>query len=112
MWWALSPGEPLGADKLPVGYQAVNLVVTHHLKESTHQRDAFPGIGIAPFGQDLPQERKSDAVMDNGQDEEVDRSLSKHPLSSIQSQGVRGIGVGKRARMMPGEQVGVGRHCT
>ena len=28
----------------------------------------------------------------HGQDEEVDRFLSKHPLGSIQSQGVRGIG--------------------
>ena len=92
MWWALSQANPSAPINSPVGYQAVNLVVTHHLKESTHQRDAFLGIGIAPFGQDLPQERKSDAVMDNGQDEEVDRSLSKHPLSSIQSQGVRGIG--------------------
>ena len=78
------PGEPLGADKFAVRYQAVDLVAAKHLKELTEQLDTLLGIGVAPFGQELPEKRKGDAIVDDGQDEEVDRYLSKHPLGSVQ----------------------------
>ena len=84
MWLALEPSEPLGADKFPVSYQAVDLVAAKHLQELTEQLDALLGIGVTLFGQELPEKRKSDAAMDGGQDEEVDRYLSKHPLGSVQ----------------------------
>ena len=78
------PGEPFGADKFSVRYQAVDLVAANHLKELTEQLDALLSIGVAPFGQELPEKRKSDAVVDDGQDEEVDRHPCKHPLGSVQ----------------------------
>ena len=84
MWLARKPSEPLGADKFPVRYQAVDLVAAKHLEELTEQLDTLLGIGVTLFGQELPEKRKGDAAMDGGQDEEVDRYLSKHPLGSVQ----------------------------
>ena len=78
------PSEPLGADKFPVSYQAVDLVAAKHLQELTEQLNTLLGIGVAPFGQELPEKRKGDAAMDDGQNEEVDRHPCKHPLGSIQ----------------------------
>ena len=69
------PGEPVGANQLPVGYQAVDLVAAHHLKELTQQRDALLGPGVAPFGHDTKEKRKGAAVVapfdyrSGGQDE-------------------------------------------
>ena len=92
------PGEPLGTDKFPVCHQAVDLVAAKHLQELSEQVDTLLGIGVAFLGQELPEERKGDAVMDpfdyrsGGQDEEVDRHPCQHPLGSVQGQGVGGIG--------------------
>ena len=47
---------------------------------------------VAPFGQHAKEKRKGGAVVDDGQDEEVDRHPSRHPLGSVQSQGAGGIG--------------------
>ena len=81
---SLEPSEPLGADKFSVRHQAVDLVAAKHLQELTEQLNTLLGIGVAPFGQELPEKRKGDAAMDGGQDEEVDRHPCKHPLGSVQ----------------------------
>ena len=102
--------------KFPVGYQAVNLVAAKQREELSKQVDAFLGIGVAPFGQDTKEKRKGDAVpesssgqaVDDGQDEEVDGHRCKHPLSSVEGQGVGGIRVEKRARRWRRGQVGGG----
>ena len=47
---------------------------------------------VAFFGQESPEKRKGDAVMNDGQDEEIDRHPCKHPLGSVESQGVGGVG--------------------
>ena len=70
------PGEPVGADKFAVRHQAVDLVAANHLQELTEQLDALLGIGVAPFGQELPEKRKGDAAMDDGQDEELIGTLA------------------------------------
>lgn len=94
----LEPSEPVGANKLPVGYQAVDLVTPNYLKELPQQLDSLLGTGVTPFGHDTKEKRKGDAVVDpfdyrsGGQDEEVDGHPSKHPLGSIESQGVGCVG--------------------
>ena len=88
----LEPSEPVGANKLPVGYQAVDLVTPNYLKELPQQLDSLLGTGVTPFGHDTKEKRKGDAVVDDGQDEEVDGHPSKHPLGSIESQGVGCVG--------------------
>ena len=94
----LQPSEEVGADKLPIGYQAVNLVAANQGEELSQQINAFLGIGVAPFRQGTKEKRKGDALVDpfdyrsGGQDEEVDGHGSKHPLGSVESQGVGGVG--------------------
>ena len=43
---------------------ARSLYTTKLYKELLQQLDALPGIGVAPFGQDTPEKRKGDAVVD------------------------------------------------
>ena len=73
MWLALSQ-RTTGADKFPVRYQAVDLVAAKHLKELTEQLNSWV----------LELPLLATAAMDDGQNEEVDRYLSKHPLGSVQ----------------------------
>lgn len=40
------PSEEVGADKFPVRYQAVGLVVANHREELPQQRDAILGIEL------------------------------------------------------------------
>ena len=80
------PGEPLDADKFPVGQQAGDLVFAEQVKEDFHNRDPFVGVRVAGFRQDEPDDRVGNPLVDDAKHQDIQIGLSELPIGAVQRQ--------------------------
>ena len=78
--------EPIFTDKLPVGGQIFNFMRAKYGHKLIDELNAFSGIRIAFFRQEYLENRHRGSLMDDRQDEKVDRKAAEHPVGAIHRQ--------------------------
>ncbi len=71
------------AHKLSVGTQASNVSLSKALQKLVEQAHALIRVGIAPFVEQAPHQRKSHSFMHHPQHQNVEGALPKLPLRSV-----------------------------
>lgn len=84
----VKPSDPSLTDELPVGQQAVDGFPSEEADVVLHEVDALLGVGGSLFGQHGEQQRIGDAIVDNGEHEDVDVSLAELPVGAVNGQTV------------------------
>ena len=58
-----------------------------YLKELIDELDSLSGIGAPFLGKHYPENGTSGPLMDDGQDQKIDRKTPQHPVGTVQGQG-------------------------
>lgn len=82
----VQPSDPFLSDKLPVGDQAINAVLSEKANEPLHDFPAFLPIGIAPFRKKAENQRKGDTFVCHAQHQYVDVELPELPVGTVHAQ--------------------------
>ena len=98
--------KPVRSDKLSVSEQAINGVNPKMINETLHELNALAGGWVAELGHHPEQDGKSNALVNNGKDKDVDVCRSKLPVGSIHGQPIRGL-MRQQSEYEAGDKVGV-----
>ena len=82
----VKPANPLLADKLAVGYKAVNAAMPKKSDEPLHDSFPFLPIGIAALVQKVEQQRKGNAFVGDAEGKYIDVGLSVLPVGAVHTQ--------------------------
>lgn len=87
----VKPSDPLLADELPVGHEAINTVRSEKADKSLHDFLAFFPIGIAPLREKAENQREGNSFVSYAQHQYVDVELPKLPIGTIHAQHKSGL---------------------
>ena len=82
----VEPSDPFLSDKLPVGHQAIDTVLSEKANEPLHDFPAFLPIGIASFRKKAENQRKGNAFVCHAQHQYVDVELPELPVGTVHAQ--------------------------
>ena len=83
---AVQPSDPFLSDKLPVGDQAIDTVLSEKADEPLHDFLSFPPVGIAAFREKTENQRESNPLVCHAQHQYVDIELPELPVGTVHAQ--------------------------